>query len=178
MSIIQKHARVLEVASFMCGLFLIAITASKWLLGIIPTDANNYWIGYTVDAPLLTYLPPLGWLQRFLGLGIDGIAVTIACLGIIQFMQLCKELRNGQFFSPHIAAQLHRLSMYALAWTLYAPIRTMALSLITSLHQKPTITLMIGTHDIINIVLLSSFVLLTALIKEASKLKQEHDLTV
>lgn len=183
MNTLSGHTKLLEYASFICAFAMICVTCSKWLLGWIPVSSPDlacFWLQYeTSTGSFLHTLPILPLVPRLLGLLVDSIAVGLACTGIVHVVRLCRLVRTGDFFSSRVVQQFHTLTLLALAWTLYHPIHSMLLSIITSLGKTPhVLAIGIGTDDVVNIIIVSVVALLTKLVQEGAKLKQEQDLTV
>jgi len=170
MNPIKKYAHILEIISYCFAGIIISLTYIQWLLG---------W-NLSSD-PFLQTVSAMPLIDRLLGLCVDTTALVIACYGIIIFIRLMKKFQEGQLFSSSTAQLLNKLSKTALYWALYHPLRNTLLSLITTLHKGPgnrIISISIDTSDIVNIFMFTCFVLITALIQEAYKIQQEHDLTV
>lgn len=90
-------------------------------------------------------------------------------------------LRRGEIFSQGTVFLFKRLSILALAWAVYMPVRNTLLTLVESL-QYPAgariISFTFGSDDIINIFIFGFFLVITSLMQEASALKEEQELTV
>ncbi len=186
MNRIVRSTYVLEVLGIVGVVTVIGAHAMLWLMGEV--NPNNLetmkmLIEYQFDptALALDHLATMPVSHRLLGLLVDSGMFCIAAGGAITFVQMMRRIRSGEFFSPRIIGLLKRLSMLALAWAIFNPVRYMLLSVITSWHLgtgNRVLALAIGSNDIMNVVIFASFVLITALIQEGYALQQERDLTI
>lgn len=154
------------------------------LIALIQTWIHGFPVDYYSTSPslvMLNKIPEMPMMHRMLGLVVDGIGLAIILVCIYHFARLMLQFRSRKIFSPTTISLVIKLTSVALVWALYNPVRYMALSLITSLHN-PTgqreISLAIGSSDFINIIVIGCLVMLTSFMKEGYALQQERDLTI
>lgn len=189
MNNMRKYTTLLQWISIAFGFFMFLFLGARWILGIVGiiwnlkspldfylkvcyTNDSWSWLGQASTMPLM---------YRVLGLMVDSVALGILWAGISAFNRLIKQIQVGNVFSSRVVQLLHKLSRIALCWALYNPVRTTLLSAITTFYKGPgnrVISLTISTADLTNIAIFLCFILITALMQEGNKLKQEQDLTI
>ena len=73
------------------------------------------------------------------------------------------------------------MSVLLFIWTVYAPIKGICMSIISTLHYPPgkrLIAISLSSQDIFNIFMVGFFLVITSLMYEGFKLKCDQDLTV
>ena len=84
-------------------------------------------------------------------------------------------------FSRNVFSLFRKISRIALAWAIYGPVKSIIMSLVLTIHNPPgsrIVSLTVSSNDIINIFIVGFFFVITSLMYEGYKLKNEQDLTV
>lgn len=183
MNRVAKYTYILEIACITAAAFMALFHTVLWIFGA--SVEKLYFIGYfehTFESlSVVNHVATMPLSHRLLGLLVDSIMLAIAITGIFTFVKLLRMLRSGQFFTLEIIGLLQRLSIIALMWAIYTPIRYALLSVITTWHLGSghrILAMAVGSTDLINIMIFASFVIITALMHEGYKLKQDRDLTI
>ena len=119
--------------------------------------------------------------SRLLGVLIDSISLALLLWGCICFIKLLHYYQRGEIFTSDTITLFNKISRIAFAWALYEPFKFTLLSIVTSLaHQEGTRVIALGltSNDVIHIVIVGFFLIITSLMQEAYTLKNENDLTV
>ncbi len=184
MNHIQRYARWLEIISWALVPIIIMSFVAKWFLGGWAYVFGGGWwfrtgVGNEVSVEVTQTLVPGS--SRFTILALEGISVAIFLAGLITFIKVLRCFKRGEVFSPKTVTLFNMMSKLALMRAIYAPLATMALSVITTLHNPPgqrMLELTLSTDDLMNILICIFFLVITSVIQEGSFLKEEHDLTV
>jgi hypothetical protein len=184
MNRVARYTYILEIACILASLFMAIFHIVLWIGGtsIANLFLNFGYFEHTFESlSVVSQVAMMPLSHRLLGLLVDSIMLVIAISGVITFVNLLRQLRSGQFFTREIINALRRLSIIALIWAIYNPLRYVLLSVITTWHLGSghrILALAIGSTDLMNIMIFACFVLITALMHEGYKLKQDRDLTI
>lgn len=190
MKSIKVYARFLELFSlFVVIPFVVVAFLYKWIQPEMPiySDVADGAKQVRLYAGVLyVYQGPAGWvsaplLARFLGVIIDGISVGLFCYGCWAFIRLLRAYKQGELFTPRTLAYFMTLSRVTFVWALYNPLKLLLLSIVTTYFNpvgQRVIAFGVTSGDIINIFVVGLFLIIASLMQEASRLQDEHDLTV
>ncbi len=177
---IQKYTQLLLVISCIFGAIAFISICATWFFDSLPVNISNL-ILETGSNELAADAVNMPFNHRLMGLLVDFVAILIIYAGIMAFYDLMKKFQSGELFSENIITLLNKISRLVLFWTIYNPVRGMLLSIITTFHKGPgnrIIKIEFGTPDIINVFIFISLMIITLLIQESNKLKNEQDLTI
>jgi len=191
MDTIKSYARFLEI---ICIGFICPLTAAafmyKWFGGAMPiyndiADCSKkvtayYGLNLVFNPSHAQPALPMA-VSRLLGAFIDSISIALLLWGCICFIRLLRYYQRGEIFTADTLALFNKMSRIAFAWALYEPVNFTLLSIITSLANpagQRVIAVGLTSNDLVHIVIVGLFMIITSLMQEAYTLKNEHDLTV
>ncbi len=154
----------------------VCIGHHEWSSGVICCEGNQF-NGNNWDEALFN----LPFWQRVAGFAVDGISYILLFWGLCLLIKLLARYQNGNIFSLQSFELIRKISRVAFGWALYAPIKSMILSLIVTLHKGPgnrMISLTVSSHDIYHIFIVGLLLVVASLMYEGYKLKCDQDLTV
>lgn len=180
---LSKYANLLKFLLPVIALPLIAAPLiSRWFFqenGLF----NNFWfgVGYSakINASATEIIPPL--VLKLLEMLVDAISGILLIIGCIYFFKLLDLYSKKNFFSEQVLKLHKKIVGTAFIFTLYTPIRSMALSLITTINNLPgqrVLSITIGSQDLVHILIVGALLIINLLMQEAYQLKKEQDLTV
>jgi hypothetical protein len=181
---IKMYARFLEILGFVLAAFPIIGLLIKWFGPTFPYGRKAAFYATVTFAGPSSFLGKIAQIpatHRLLGFLVDGISVALIFFGIITFVRIMRCLRQGDIFSRKTVFLFRRLSILALLWAVYTPVRNTLLTLVESLHNpagQRIIAFTFGSDDVVNIFILGFFLVITSVMQEASALKEEQELTV
>lgn len=179
---IKSYARFLELFCYIAVIpAMIFLTIYKWFVDCFPwfERSHAFWVRFAYTFNLS--VGPMPMLSRFLGVVIECVSLGLFLWGVICFIQVLRLYQHAQIFTQQIFLLFRKISRIALAWAIYEPIKVTLGSLVATLHNpvgKRIIMVSVEHTDIINIFLVGFLLVITSLIYEGFKLKQEQDLTV
>ena len=168
----------LLVASCIIGwpLTWFQVPGTDWLAGL-GFDGGRY---ATLGGQQIN-LANLPQAQRLAGFVIDGVGIGLICAIWWQLQRILKIFRSGEYFSPSVVGRFYNIGKLVLSSAVYGIAANMLLSLVYTLHNpagQRVITLSIGNSDLLRVMAGVLFLLLMAIMKEGSKLENEHKLVI
>lgn len=182
MKSVKSYARFLEWFCYIAVIpAMIFVSIYKWFYDKFPWFSNTHSFHASVSYSFFYDMTTRPMLARVLGVAVESVSLGLFLWGILCFVQVLRCSQQGKFFTQKIFLSFRKISRIAFAWALYQPIKGMLESLIVTFHNPPgerVLELSITSYDIINIFLVGFLLVITSLIYEGFKLKQEHELTV
>ena len=181
MKSIKTHAKFLEVFCLVVvfpGLIIGSVL--KWVDQFYGFGAfHKFWSGISYSYQSSSEAMPI--LSRILTTLIDGISLGLLLWGLFCFLKILRCYRRGQVFTLATFSLFRKISRIAFAWAIYALVKSTLLTLVATIHNPPgqrIIEITIGSNEIINILIVSFFLIVTSIMHEGYLLKNEQDLTV
>ena len=170
---IKTYALFLEI---ICWILVVPgvtiISCLRWYGRLVNLDRFNGFFGRVESVPFFSHL-----LIIFVELG----SLILFLWGVFVFIKVLRGYRKGQLFTNESFSLFKRLSKIALGWAIYSPLANMFIVLLASFHRGPgrrVVELVVSSSDIFNIVIVGFFFVITSLLWEGCKLREEQDLTV
>jgi hypothetical protein len=171
---LSTYAYFLKLLLLFFGIPLIIVPfIYKWIL-----RGTYVFNEIKLEAMKTTHLNPLAAnlipppKLKLLAIITDGISVLLLLLGCFFLIKL---------FSFYCLMFYRKIFLVALIWTLYNPIKSTALSIITTANNpigNRVLSVTLKGDDLFHILIVGSLLILNSLMKEAYKLKQEQSLTI
>jgi uncharacterized membrane protein YidH (DUF202 family) len=186
MKSIKVRARFLELISLFIGLPVIVIAFFyKWTYGTISDFSFDGFHASFSPNPLqaspeiATASLPL--FARALGILVDGIGVGLLIMVIFKFISIMRAFQRGETFSQHTMFLFTRMSRFIFVWAIYDFFKSIPLSLATTICNPAghhVLAVSITSSNISNIFIVGCFLVISSIIYEGVRLKDEQDLTV
>lgn len=181
MKSIKKYAWFLEIFSIVIIIpSTVIFSISMWFDDISGFDKfHKFWASFSYTYETNTAAMPV--LSRILAVAIDGVSLGLFLWGLFCFIKVLRCYRSGEIFTLKIFSLFKKMSRIAFAWAVYAPIKYMLISIVSTLHNpvgQRVISVRISSDDIINIFVVGFFLIITSIIHKGFLLKNEQDLTV
>ena len=182
MKSVKSYARFLEIFCYIAVIpAMIFVAIYKWFFDCFPwfEQSHTFWVRYTYAFDRAFAAKPM--LSRFLGVLVECVSLGLFLWGVICFIQVLRLYQQGQFFTQKIFVLFRKTSRIAFAWAVYEPVKVTLGSLVSTFHNPPgqrIVMVSLELTDVINIFLVGFLMVVTSLIYEGFKLKQEQDLTV
>jgi hypothetical protein len=182
MKSIKSYARFLDL---FCKVILIPglviVFAFKWIFNEVPGFEKAYsgWAGFGYSWE--SNIPSMPLLSRMLGMLVDGISYGLVVWAILCLLKLLKHYQKGELFSLETFSLFRKISKIALIYTVYDFLSSIVMSLISTMHNAPgerMLSVQFSSGDIKNIFVVACFFMITSLMYEGCKLKEEQNLTV
>ena len=182
MNTIKKYAWFLELFCFIFLLPFIAIISFLKVVGTFSEFGFCKQLYPYVSALCQIRIPSsASFLSRIFIIGFDSVYLFLALFGVFYFIKVLHYYKHGQVFTLEIFRLFRRISWIALIWAIYGPIKSIVMSLLLTFYNPPgsrIVALTVSSNDIINIFIVGFFFVITSLMYEGYKLKNEQDLTV
>lgn len=173
---IKKYAFLLQLFSiiivipFMSYMFIKNLIS--WFQGPLP-------IKILLLFPVLTR--NVSPATKAFGIILDLIPFLLFFLGMFYFIRILNYLKKNLLFTSNVFFLFKRLTYIALFWVIYHPISYTLLGLVVTLNNPKGyryLSFVFTYSDALNILLFGLFLIITSLMHEGLKLKEEQDLTV
>lgn len=180
MSDVKVYARWVKIFSlvfvfpFVCFDYILTWFFDK-LIVFFPSMHNgssDYWLSALTSLPVT---------HRLLGMLFDSISLFLLLLGLRLLVCLLNLYQEGHIFLPHAFQLLRKISKIAFIWLVYVPINRTLHTLILTLHNPPghrVLEFGISSIDAYHIFFVALLWVITSLMHEACKLKNDLDLTI
>jgi len=179
----SQYAKLLKFLLVISGIFLVFVPFFyKWLW-----EGNASFNEIKFRIMKVTGLSTVGsnlfpsLKLKLLAMMVEGVSVALLLIGCIYFFKLLDFYSKGEFFSKNVLGYYRKILWTAFLWTLYGPIKLTILSILTTINNPPgqrTLSVILGSEDLLHILIVGSLLVINLLMQEAFKLKQEQDLTV
>lgn len=176
MKTIKKYALFLKLFSIVIViplmLFIFIKNLMSWFEAPIP-------VKIMLRFPILT--KTISPITKAVGVIIDLVPFFIFFLGILYFIKILNFLKKDMAFTADVFYAFKKLTSIAFIWVIYHPISYTLLGLVMTLNNPKGyryLSFIFTSADALNILLFGLFLIITSLMHEGLKLKEEQDLTV
>jgi hypothetical protein len=184
MKSIHARARFLEIFSTYIGIPIIILSfVYRWTCGtIVDFSANPFGFFSLINTPSLRIpTAALQPLARIFGMLVDGIGVVLLFIATLYFIKILRAFQHNEIFSPRTLFLFTTMNRLIFAWALYNFFESIPLSLATTFLNpigKRALVFEFTSGNLIDIFIIGCFLVISSMMREGARLKQEQDLTV
>jgi hypothetical protein len=121
------------------------------------------------------------WWQRLLGFGVESVSMLLVIAGCFCMINILTRVQKEHIFTDRTLKLFSRLSAIALCYTLYIPLQTALLTIISTIHLgkgNRIISVALGTPDLFHLAFFFFFMIATNIVRKGIEMKQDADLTI
>jgi hypothetical protein len=177
---IKSRARFLELFLFFCIPLIIGSFIYTWTYGMIKDFSATDGLSALLPPPTIC-TASLSMFERLLGMFVDGVSVFLLVWALFCFIRILQGFQRGEIFAQHTLYLFAKMSRVVFAWALYDFFESIPLSLATTISHPVghrVLGVSITSSNVINIFIVGCFLVISSIIYEGVRLKNEQDLTI